>query len=45
MFLDPPALEFTLARFAEGPDQAGWWLHFVVLVEARGAAPSSGAGV
>jgi [ribosomal protein S5]-alanine N-acetyltransferase len=30
-FLDPPALEFTLARLAEGPPQAGWWLHFVIL--------------
>lgn len=29
--LDRPALEFTLARLAEGSDQAGWWLHFVVL--------------
>lgn len=30
-FLDPPALDFTLARLQEGPKQAGWWLHFVVL--------------
>jgi RimJ/RimL family protein N-acetyltransferase len=29
--LDPPALEFTLKRLGEGPEQAGWWLHFVVL--------------
>jgi [ribosomal protein S5]-alanine N-acetyltransferase len=35
-FLDPPALEFTRARLAEGPQHAGWWLHFVVL--ARGGA-------
>ena len=35
-YLDPPSLEFTLDRLAEGPEQAGWWLHFVVL--ARGAA-------
>jgi len=35
-FLDPPALEFTLARLADGPQHAGWWLHFVVL---RDAAP------
>jgi [ribosomal protein S5]-alanine N-acetyltransferase len=35
-FLDPPALEFTWARLAEGPQHAGWWLHFVVL--ARGGA-------
>jgi RimJ/RimL family protein N-acetyltransferase len=30
-FLDPPSLEFTLERLAEGPQQAGWWLHFVIL--------------
>ena len=30
-FLDPQSLEFTLARLAEGPQEAGWWLHFVVL--------------
>jgi [ribosomal protein S5]-alanine N-acetyltransferase len=30
-FLDRPALEFTLARLAEGVQQAGWWLHFIVL--------------
>lgn len=30
-YLDQPALEFTLSRLAEGPEQAGWWLHFVVL--------------
>jgi [ribosomal protein S5]-alanine N-acetyltransferase len=29
--LDPPALEFTLKQLKEGPEQAGWWLHFVVL--------------
>jgi ribosomal-protein-alanine N-acetyltransferase len=34
-FLDPRALDFTLERLREGPEQAGWWLHFVVL--ARGA--------
>jgi [ribosomal protein S5]-alanine N-acetyltransferase len=33
-FLDSPALDFTLRRLREGPEQAGWWLHFVVL--ARG---------
>ncbi len=36
VFLDPPSLEFTARRLAEGPEQAGWWLHFVVL--AHGAA-------
>jgi RimJ/RimL family protein N-acetyltransferase len=30
-FFDPPALQFTLDRLAEGAQQAGWWLHFVVL--------------
>jgi len=30
-FLDGPALEFTLDRLAEGPENAGWWLHFVLL--------------
>jgi RimJ/RimL family protein N-acetyltransferase len=32
-FLDPPSLEFTLDRLAEGEEQAGWWLHFVVLAD------------
>jgi RimJ/RimL family protein N-acetyltransferase len=32
-FLDPPALEFTRKRLGEGPEQAGWWLHFVVLID------------
>lgn len=35
-FLDRPALEYTLARLAEGGQQAGWWLHFVILT--RGAS-------
>ncbi len=34
--LDPPSLEFTLDRLAEGAQQAGWWLHFIVL--RQGAA-------
>ncbi len=35
--LDPPSLQFTLDRLAEGPEQAEWWLHFVLLLggEAR----------
>jgi RimJ/RimL family protein N-acetyltransferase len=32
-FLDPPSLEFTLVRLAEGSEQTGWWLHFVVLAD------------
>jgi len=35
-FLDPPSLRFILDRLAEGPEQMGWWLHFVVL--PRGVA-------
>jgi RimJ/RimL family protein N-acetyltransferase len=29
--LDAPPLRYTLERLAEGPEQAGWWLHFIVL--------------
>jgi len=29
-YLDAASLEYTLDRLAEGPEQAGWWLHFVV---------------
>ena len=44
-FLDPPALEFTLDRLAEGAQQAGWWLHFVVLTRtARGRTLIGSAG-
>jgi RimJ/RimL family protein N-acetyltransferase len=30
-FLDPPALEWTLARLEEAPNGGDWWLHFIVL--------------
>jgi ribosomal-protein-alanine N-acetyltransferase len=30
-YLDAASLEYTLERLAEGPDNAGWWLHFIVL--------------
>jgi len=30
-FLDQPSLQFILGRLGQGPGQAGWWLHFVVL--------------
>jgi ribosomal-protein-alanine N-acetyltransferase len=33
--LDPQALNFMIDRLGEDPEQAEWWLHFVVL--ARGA--------
>ena len=35
MFLDSAALQFTLDRFAEGSEQGGWWLYFVVLSRAE----------
>lgn len=39
LYLDTPALEFTLARLAEGPGQLDWWLHFVLLrASGRGAS-------
>ena len=28
---DEPALRYTLAKLEAGPEQAGWWLHYVVL--------------
>jgi RimJ/RimL family protein N-acetyltransferase len=30
-YLDAASLEYTLDRLARGPDNFGWWLHFVVL--------------
>jgi ribosomal-protein-alanine N-acetyltransferase len=37
LYLDGAALEYTLDRLAEGPEQAGWWLYFVLLKgEQRG---------
>ena len=42
--LDRAALEFVLARLAEGPAQFGWWLHFVVLVEGARRVAVGSAG-
>jgi RimJ/RimL family protein N-acetyltransferase len=44
MFLDAPSLTYTLERLAEGPDQAGWWLYFVVLKDAAGGRTLIGSG-
>jgi RimJ/RimL family protein N-acetyltransferase len=30
-FLDTASLEYTIDRLNEGPEQAGWWLHFIIL--------------
>jgi len=35
-YLDAPSLEFTVDRLEEGPEQAGWWLYFVLLTAAEG---------
>ena len=34
-FYGPQSLEFTLARLAAGPEQAGWWLHYFVVQHGR----------
>jgi len=44
MFLDAPALEYTLERLAEGPEQAGWWLYFVVVIDEAGSRTLVGSG-
>ena len=43
-FMDDDALAFTLDRLAEGPAQAGWWLHFVVLRQGDGERTLIGSG-
>jgi ribosomal-protein-alanine N-acetyltransferase len=43
-YLDPPAIEFTQARLAEGPAQAGWWMYFILLVEPGGERTLVGSG-
>ncbi len=32
-FVDQAAFEYTIKRLSEGAEQAGWWLHFVILRE------------
>ena len=32
---DKAAAEYTLARLGEGSEQAGWWLHYIVLKSTR----------
>jgi RimJ/RimL family protein N-acetyltransferase len=43
-YLDAPALEYTLERLAEGPANAGWWLHFIVLKDGGGGGTLIGSG-
>ena len=43
-YLDTAALEFTLARLAQGPEQAGWWMYFIVLREGDKGRTLIGSG-
>lgn len=43
-YLDTAALEFTLARLAQGPEQAGWWMYFIVLREGEKGRILIGSG-
>jgi RimJ/RimL family protein N-acetyltransferase len=43
-YLDSQSLEYTLDRLAEGPENAGWWLHFIVLKGAEGSRTLIGSG-
>ena len=43
-YLDPQSLEYTLERLAEGPEQATWWLHFIVLEASNGECTVIGSG-
>ena len=43
-YLDAAAYEFTRARLAEGPEQHGWWMYFVVLPRGPGGRTLIGSG-
>jgi len=43
-YLDAVSLQFSLERLSEGPGQAGWWLHFVVLRSGFGGRLLIGSG-
>ena len=36
---DRDAIEFTIARIEESPEELAWWLHYVVLDEGRAREP------
>jgi len=46
LYLDSAAIEFTLARLAEGERHAGWWMYFILLREdeAGGGRTLVGSG-
>lgn len=37
---DRAATQYTLERLEEGPDQAGWWLHYVILKGTSSSSPT-----
>jgi len=37
---DRAAAQYTLERLEEGPDQAGWWLHYVILKGSSSNSPT-----
>lgn len=43
-YLDAAALEFTMAKLAQGPEQAGWWMYFIVLREREKGRMLIGSG-
>jgi ribosomal-protein-alanine N-acetyltransferase len=43
-YLDDAAIEYTLARLAEGERHAGWWMYFIVLREPDGGRTLVGSG-
>lgn len=43
-YLDRAAFEFILDRLGQGPEQAGWWLYFVVLRTGASRTLIGGAG-
>ncbi|HET8946781.1 MAG TPA: GNAT family protein [Candidatus Polarisedimenticolia bacterium] len=43
-YLDDAAIEYTLARLAEGERHAGWWMYFILLREPDGGRTLVGSG-
>lgn len=43
-YLDEASLKYTLERLAEGPANADWWLHFIVLTGAGRGRTLIGSG-
>ncbi|HEV8201302.1 MAG TPA: GNAT family protein [Candidatus Polarisedimenticolia bacterium] len=43
-YLDDAAIEYTLARLAEGERHAGWWMYFILKREPDGGRTLVGSG-